>query len=643
MKLIRFSLKNFKGIRSLEITPDGGSLAIYGKNATGKTTIGDALSWLLFDKDMADKSPAAFGIKTRVDGEPMHNAEHSVEAVFDTVTLKKIYKENWTKKRGSGNKELTSHTTEYFWDDEPISAQVYKTRLADIMPEQRFKILSLPDYFPETLPWKGRRSVLVELAGDVSDSEVIATDSKLARYPQVLDGKTQESRLAILSSQRKETNEQIDSIPYRVDENMGLIKELPDREALDQEIATLTIKRVSLHEKYQSAKSGGGINDIQEKIRSLQGDLDHQQHLKDQEREKSLASYRQKVSELQDKLDESDAQARQAKREYDEAVEFETQQAIALESAELNLKQERGAKYEPTEQKGDCPYCGQPLPDSGDATGEEMFNENKAKRVKEAELAVESAKQKLVKARETLEAKTSQGARVKGKHLQIKAALDKAESALNDAKSKTLNETTDQERETGVKISALRKKLEDVQQANRDAVNDAAGALEAVEQELSAKQSLARQYEANEQYEKRISELRDKQKALAGQLDQIESDLLLIENFNRARASMITDKVNGRFELVTWRLFKEQINGGMTETCDAVVGGVPYSEGLNNGSRIKAGLDIIETLSAHYDQSVPVVIDNAESVTDMPRTDLQIIALYVNQEDLKLRIQKVKK
>ena len=46
--LISLVLENFKGIQKFEFVPDGKSTAVFGTNASGKTTIADAYYWLLF-------------------------------------------------------------------------------------------------------------------------------------------------------------------------------------------------------------------------------------------------------------------------------------------------------------------------------------------------------------------------------------------------------------------------------------------------------------------------------------------------------------------------------------------------------------------------------------------------------------------
>ena len=114
LRINKLVLQNFKGIKSLEIDAGGSNLTIYGDNATGKTTVFDAFMWLLFNKDSLGRSD--FGIKTQDEnGNVIHNLEHSVEcelAIDNSIlTLRKVFTEKWTKKRGSADAEFTGHET----------------------------------------------------------------------------------------------------------------------------------------------------------------------------------------------------------------------------------------------------------------------------------------------------------------------------------------------------------------------------------------------------------------------------------------------------------------------------------------------------------------------------------------------------
>lgn len=73
IKIKSITLRNFKGLRDVSFDFDGRNATIIGDNGTGKTTIFDALTWVLFGKDSHNSTD--IDIKTiDATGEPMHRA-----------------------------------------------------------------------------------------------------------------------------------------------------------------------------------------------------------------------------------------------------------------------------------------------------------------------------------------------------------------------------------------------------------------------------------------------------------------------------------------------------------------------------------------------------------------------------------------
>ena len=184
VKLLSLHLENFKGIKKFTLDANGSNVRVFGDNAVGKTTLFDAFVWLLFDKDSQNKKD--FSIKTLDnEGNVIHNLEHTVEGEFlidsTVIKLKKVYKEKWTKKRGQPIAEFTGHTTDHFVDDVPINKKEYTAKVAEIVDEEVFKLLTSPTHFNEHLDWKKRRAILLEIAGEVTDQEVINSKSELSK------------------------------------------------------------------------------------------------------------------------------------------------------------------------------------------------------------------------------------------------------------------------------------------------------------------------------------------------------------------------------------------------------------------------------------------------------------------------------
>ena len=99
--------------------------------------------------------------------------------------------------------------------------------------------------------------------------------------------------------------------------------------------------------------------------------------------------------------------------------------------------------------------------------------------------------------------------------------------------------------------------------------------------------------------------------------------------------------INSHFKIVKWKLFDLQVNGGINDCCEATVGGVDYSTNLNSAAKINAGLDIINAVSGVMDVSVPIWIDNAESVVNFIPTNSQTIRLIVSEEHKKLFVKEI--
>jgi chromosome segregation ATPase len=244
------------------------------------------------------------------------------------------------------------------------------------------------------------------------------------------------------------------------------------------------------------------------------------------------------------------------------------------------------------------------------------------------------------------------------------ALLEKEKSAFNERvkqAEKAREELKKVEDEIGVlknEIDRLRtspissleyaiqtQKKQELEQAITNLESGTVETKQKIHQEIQNLQSeldeIERARARKEQYDlgmKRIQELKEQEKELAKAFEKLESEMYLTEQFIRTKVNMLESKINSRFKLARFKLFEQQINGGLSEVCEALFNGVPYSGGLNNAARINVGLDIINTLSEHYGFTAPIFIDNAEAVTQLIDTRGQQIRLIVSEQDKALRI-----
>lgn len=372
VQLLSLELTNFKGVKSFKLEANGGNVKVYGDNAKGKTTLFDAFIWLLFGKDSQNK--ADFAIKTLTPaGEEMHNLEHTVEGEFlidgVTTTFKKIYKEKWTKKRGGAIKEFDGHKTEHEVDGVPLSKGEYNKKVAEIVDEEVFKLLTSPTYFNEQLDWKKRRTLLLEIAGDVSDEEVINSKKELAKLNEFLSGKSIEDMKKIIASGKKKINEELEKIPVRIDEINKMTPEITvDVEALKVQVNQLETEIDELKTQKLNVQNGAAVLEKRKQLQEIE--LKLEQFKRDFVRDSDQEVYRALAREqeckgnlqiVQSKLQQAQHKAQSVQREGQ--LMQQDKQRLENEMQELRVKysQIESQQFE-YEDKCECPTCKQALP-----------------------------------------------------------------------------------------------------------------------------------------------------------------------------------------------------------------------------------------------------------------------------------------
>lgn len=591
IKIKTLKLKNFKGIKDLTIDFKD-TTNIYGDNAVGKTTIFDAYSWLLWDKDSLNRKD--FAIKPYdKSGEEVHNLESVVEGDFvfgDTdLTLKKIYKEVWTKKRGSTQAEFTGHTTDYYINAVPVKKKEYNERIESVLSEDNFNLLSNPLYFNQFLVKTERREILLSLIEDVKPEDIIAKNKDLEDLD--LENYTVDELKKIAKDSARKINKDIESIPARIDElDKSKIHDI-DFDALEfRKRSTLPAIKEIDEKLADASKMAEGMTEITEKITVLQKE---KSDLTEKYQNKCLEVKLKNKKILQEK-------------EHDKLVIEEAKKNIEKLKDLVEKARDEWQEVHKEQYQGDfkCPTCGQDLlPDQIEKT---MANFNKKKSEKLTNIE-EKAKDLKIKIEECEKIAIYVVKEYKEEDLPIEPIrLKEIDKELDEAKSKLSDFSLDNKKDLLEKKDSLNADLE----------------------EINKKLSLQGQ---NEKIDERIKELEGQEKELAKLYEEQQRIIYLCEEYTKAYVDLVSDKINDSFDLVKFKLFENQINGGITETCEATFKGVPYSD-LNNAAKINAGLDVINNLSDKLDLKVPIFIDNAESVNELIKTDTQLVRLVVSKD-----------
>lgn len=674
MRIILKSLhiENFKGIKSLEVNFSN-KTSIKGQNAAGKTTIFDAFTWLLFNKNSAGEEK--FNIRPLdKDGNRIDNVEIKVEGVLDVegkeVMLSKVQKQNWVKKRGTNTVTLQGNPNSYEIDGYPKSEVDFKAYVSELsQSEDMFKLLTNPQYF-SSLKWKEQRDILIKLIAEVSDVELAKTDpqyapllDELEKAPSTDDIRSKFSK-ALTEWKKKQAE-----IPVRIDEAE---KSKVDVDTAEQELLKTDLERQIKEIELQMKSSSKVIDDLEQQKFELQFEINDCKRKANE----SLIKERRPLDDRKDEatIKFNDLHKQITKLESEIVEKKKRIPTLESEKAELGKQymSEKEKAFDETPYLFDeskwkfdesttvCSLCGQRLPEDKIEQLKTDFEEKKAK-------AKEDAAERLKTIRESFNnQKVAELNRIASLGTDKKSEIEIMKSDIEDAEKK-LPELREQETEqmkiknecikkmselpeeadlnTSEDYKALMKKDTDLQskidsaRANSIDTSELESKKLELEAALEDAKTIIAQATKNVEIDERIAELQTEQKEIGQKVADQEQMLYLLEEFIRFKLDKVSESINGHFKTVNFKLFEMQLNGGMKDCCECTVNGIPYST-LNSGHRIVAGLDIIRSLSELYGLSVPIFVDNAESLNEfnVPDMDAQLILLSVS-EDKQLKVE----
>lgn len=680
-------ITHFKGIRQFVLDAVTNTY-VYGKNGTGKTTLVDAYRWLLTGKNSDDKD--VFEIKPiDKEGNRAQKTENEVYGVFDyngrEVTLKRVHREKWTKKKGAEIPVFIGNETAYFWNDVPLKEGEYKAKVSEMIPEERLKLLTDTVYF-NALKWQDRRQILSDLVGETSDEFIIEqiaslyNKEEIAMLTSIINSPLSfEERKKEIGSKKKIAKDELKLIPSRIDEVKRGLPEVADIEEVKGLISSVKERILSLdgqisnsNKAYEAKQSeintkrkeifrlnqtisvieneirtelakGSNINDS--KIKDLKGQVQNLK-TKQQEIENSITSRQtlktnslKRIGEIENIIASRNEKLSSLKDEW-----------IAENSKNLTFK----------ENEFDCPCCSRPLdPEDIDSKKIEMtetFAKNKRNQLDIITKNATAEKNQLD--RDVKEIESLKGV-VRDKNTEI--------ASLNEDLSVTLdNLVVVEDKLTEVLESDNNSLKVDIESEVANAVSfnkDAIAANKKIEEleneisefkpvdhseiiakkdvlldELNKHNAVMNNHKQVEIGQNRITELQNQETSLSQTIAAYEHEEFVIQQFLSKKISITESKVNGLFSFVQFRMFDKTIDGNIFDVCDTLINGVPYKD-ANTASKINAGLDIINVISGFYSFEAPIWIDNRESVTDILPTDTQVISLVVSPTHSELSIK----
>jgi len=637
----------------------GKSTNIFGANGTGKSRFKDAYSWLITGRNAADE--AKFNIKDTINTEN-NILPHRVTAGFSRrpgspITFEKSYIETWGNVQGEAEKKMTGNKIIYKIDGNTVTATEYKKIMDTLIPAELLKMLSDPLYFPDKLEWEDQRNVLELMAHDITNEFVldrIATPEKdYAPVLAVLNAKSDlETRKGRIDYEIGELKKQHTPIQPKIEENTLQIKNIGviQVEALNAEIATLQTEIEVIDKAITSKSEAEDLQaDTSRNTRNkLAGVKNRQSEIENSTRQAYTTEKNKSASDksaLEDRITSLKTQ-KQSKESLLKSLQLKKTELDASQAEVVKQWTEENEKEFPEWDKENfvCDKCNRKHEtediDAKIVELEKHFIDNKALKLENLNTQWRTI-EKDKEFNETTTQTTTKALEVINADLATEetklTVLNQQIAAEGEIKSLEKRLLEHAEYQTNIEsIKSIEKELAEVKPIDY-------GELKTQKADLNSKIDIKKAELAKEgtikYLQDRNVQLAADEKRLAQQIADYQREKMLIDEFIIKKSEIIQETIKSKFSAVTFKMFKTNIGDTIPKpACELWYEGKPW-KALNTGSKLNAGLDVVNALSTHYGIFPPLLLDNRESVHDVLNVESQTINFFVNKEDKVLRVE----
>ena len=652
VKFKKIRIRNFRGLVSFDTNLEGRSVRISGANGLGKSSVADAITWVLFGKDSRRRT--AFPIDPVDDaGRIIHNLDVSVELEMlidgQPTTLRRRRQEKWVQKRGMTTEQLDGHQTTCYIDGRPLPSSDFSSHVDTIVKEELFRALTTPDYFP-SLPMDQQYRLLVKIVGTRTLAEIAAKDEEALKVVDELGQRSLDQYRQGLAYDLQRTRKEQELIPVRLSEVQGFIEQVKAKGADG--------KTAQRHAK-----------GIEEKLRQVTQEIDSMagvvraENARYNDQRAYIQQLRQQRAAIEDRIEKQNREARtlhqslvcKAKEELEATEERHTAAKTMLGLHERRLKdleqqlEDFRSRWEEVErqqfswnaEEAVCPTCGQPLPqdqaEQKRVEAEMRFNERKMRQ----QDALDEEGKKLAASKQRLQ---DLSAAARQEMYETERLTPEARERLSKAEAEPIEQADYHDASDWQRLTAeIDQRVKELEQTTQAQEPPQLAALRTEEQgyrkELRLLEQTIDRSKQIDEYVRREKELQKQRTTLSGDIARMQTRLEAAERLQLMEANDLQKRVNELFPSVRFRLSRELLNGREVGHCELSVEGVPYS-GLSTSERINAGLELINALARHYNIVAPIVIDNAEAVNKVAPTLGQQILLEVSPAK-KLNVEQI--
>lgn len=646
--LKQISFLNFKGFNDFKITFNDDVTSVFGRNGTGKTTIFDGFTWLLFGKDSQDRKQ--FNLKTLDEnGKVIPKLPHEVSATIEdngeTIELCRRLKEKWVKRRGQVEEEFIGNEEERLYNNVPLSVKEWNEKISNICPEDIFKLITNPKHFVSQKT-DVQRKMLFKMAGEISDGEIAKGNEDFTSLLESLSGKTMEEYKKEIQAKKKRIKSEIEFIPARIDERKRDLAEIvePDYSAIEASIKEKSEqKKKKEDEMFDAIKKNDSNKKEYDEMFQCLWKLDQQKNNLEKEIEdKLMAEYREFMSK-------KSAIESEISIQKDNVKNLSQRKEIADKTLE-DMKNYRNqlidewktindSKVTFSENDFICPVCHRPLDvDDIEKRQQEMvenFNLDKARRLEENNRKGQGLKRMM---EESIEKISSIDKEIKSAFDEIERlkSLDEYRMGMaNPSESGLVRKTIDGNEEyihLIEEIAVMENKLKEKGNGETFGLNAKSEEISSLASEINDLMLKLSVRDRIKTINERIIELENDYRKGAQELAELERIEFCMDQFSKAKTEAVEKRINGMFSFVKFKMYEQQINGGEVETCEATANGIPYSS-QNNAMQINMGIDIINAICKYVGITAPIIVDNAESVNEIIPTQSQLIKLVVSDKE----------
>lgn len=634
-------IDNFKGISHFEVDIDCLLTQIRGNNGTGKTSVYDAYLWLLTGKD--SKGSESFKVQpVDQNNETIPKLTTTVCCKFSVDGIETVFKrclsQKWSKPKGTDKEVLKGNSTDYFIDDVPVTATAFNAKIKETFcdTDKLRMISSVFQFF--SLPVKDARAMLVQMAGEMPN--ILTEESYPRLFKDIKETKSVEgSKQRVLFARKKDEECRL-GIPLRIDENErkrpvhDFVALKSEAERLERRIAEID----GVLQRHADATLFDACIDLNKQLNEIRSQIEDCERSFRKEREDAVYQHKTQIETIRRKVDALSIDISSLERKSNMLD-------IEIGEHQQNLKAcgEEWTKVNASEFKDTvdsvCPTCGRPF-DEEDVVEKRnelirRFNVEKVERLKEVREKGDKISEALSQAKIQ---KKDIDEKIAALKIQRGSAVEEESRAVLKLDSvptiENLKEASREYMALLSKESSVKEKISIEKDKSQKAFDDSEIENEKLSLNARLKDVLRMLGE-----EARIKEIDERRKQLEQEAVDVaarlaEHDALLheIQMYGKARINAVEEKVSGMFSLVKFQMYERNVtNDGEKEICEPLVNGVPYSGNLNYAARVNAGIDVVNAISKWLGISMPMFIDNKESVFEIIDPIGQIITLTADE------------